>query len=133
MKKIFFLLVLVPVIILGQTYTWHDSINAADVTTDTIIQPGKVGESGSYSKNISGFGCTCTFEADYLIDTVTIDIGSSNYQISFGNYAFSGFVSDSLPYTIVKANLISVKNGDTCYIKTFSMEPYVFGFKYHSN
>jgi hypothetical protein len=130
MKKIFFLIGLIPIMIFGQSYTWHDSINAADVTTDTVIQPIKVGESGSYSKNIAGLGCSCTFKADNLTDTVIIDIGGSNYQITSRNYAFSGFVSDSLPYTIVKANLTSVKNGDTCYIKTFSMEPYVFGFKY---
>ncbi len=48
MKNILFLIALIPVMLFGQTYVWHDSINAADVITDTVIQPVKVGESGSY-------------------------------------------------------------------------------------
>jgi hypothetical protein len=130
MKKILFLFAFVPLILSGQSYVWHDSINAANVATDTVIQPMKVGESGSYSKNISGMGCTCTFIADDLTDTVAVNIGGSNYQVTSGNYAFSGFASDSLPYDLVKANLISVKNGDTSYIKTISLEPHIYGFKY---
>jgi hypothetical protein len=129
MKKIFFLIGLIPIMIFGQSYTWHDSINAADVTTDTVIQPEKVGESGNWSKNIANFGCSCTFWLDYLTDTVTVNLGGSNHQYTLGKYSFAGFSSDSLPYVLVKLDHPSITNSDTSYIKDMSLEPYDYGKK----
>lgn len=130
MKKLLFILAFIGCIpVFSQSYNWSGRLDLSEMSgTDTTIQPVLVGSGSKYTTDISGYGCSCTFEADSLTDTVSISLGGGNVLLSTGVYSYSQFASDSLPYDLIKANLLSVKNGDTVYIKDISLEPHVYTY-----
>ncbi len=119
MKKIFYFIYLLPILTFGQSQTWSGSIVIDNmVNQDTVIQAPL-----SIIKDIDGRSWSFTVSVDTVapIDTcVIIDIGGSNKRIvGSSRFAFNGYLSDYLPYTICMDSIITVTNNDTTYQKTF--------------
>jgi hypothetical protein len=127
-KLIFILLLLVPILISGQSryhsIKWRSILVVSGITgADTLIQ--------AYSfPDIGGYCWSCTVDAEDLdADDATITFGGGDkvigqYRGRYNVYDFNQFVHDSLPYTLDKT-VLEFRNNvlgivDTTYTKQFT-------------
>lgn len=118
-------LVLFGACVYGQSITWSFSLDFSESNvSDTVLQPTDIA-------NISGWVAKCMFDVEELTDTCSVDMGGSLKELNATTHrmAFNGLASDSLPYELIKADLIMIDNGDadTSYFKELSTEPQGWG------
>ena len=126
MKKILIIstFICLSVASFGQTKQWNDTITVTTGKTDSVFWPEAPGD-------IAAFPWSITFVTVGMTDTIWLDIGGSNIPIdtsvvrSAEQFAFEGFINDSLPYVFTAAKNRVITNGDTTYQKTFiGSDPY---------